>query len=271
MTINFSRFYIYSLSFILFFCTYCKSFPLKEGGEDEKLEKLIETKVLLAQNKLERGRAQLALPELRELNRKYPKSPMVLNMLGLVHLALKNYSKALESLQAACRLESGKVAFGLNLSSVYLSLNEASKARELLLKLSQNETYAYKERILHNIALSYEQEKNWKEAEAYYQEALIENPVYYLSMVNLAKVYHRQSFIKKAFKTYKKASQYCPICYEAKEKLALFYVKKKQISKALNLLNYYLSIKEVTPEDKNKARKLKRYIEKKSRDKKNTD
>ena len=134
-------------------------------------------------------------------------------------------------------------------------------ARKVLMRLMKEDGYHYKERILHNIALSYEQEQKWKEAQGYYEAALVENPVYYLSMINLAKLYQKRSLFKKAFAAYKKASMYCPTCYEAKEKLALIYGPKK-FTKAMHLLDSYMAIKEVTDIDRLKARKLKGYLKK---------
>ena len=245
--------------FVFFFgsCAYFKTGPSEE--ELQKI-KLIETKVLLAQNKLEQARPQAALLELRSLDQKHPNNPMILNMLGLVHLALKNEIKALESLEKAHKIEPTKIAYGLNLSSVYLSVGKISQARELLVKLAEDDSYHYKERLLHNIALTYENEGDLKNAKAFYEEALVENPVYYLSMIGLGKVYEKQSNLNKAFHSYKKAAQYCPTCYEAREKLAYFYAPRS-LKKALKILSSFMSIEEVARSDRDKAARLRRKLE----------
>lgn len=256
--VHYKTFLLFCAGLLLFFLSSCQS----TGKRGKNFEEMIETKILLAQHKLEQARPQAALPELRALDIKYPKTPMVLNMLGLVHLALKNYKKALENLKEAYLLEPQKIAFGLNLSSVYLSLGKTEIARKLLTELAKDESYPYKERIFHNIALSYEKEGKWKEAEGYYEEALGENPVYYLSMVNLANLYEKNAQKKKAFLAYKKASEYCPTCYEARAKLAQIYAPFK-LKEALGVLDSYIGIKEVSEEDRLSARKLRARLQQK--------
>ena len=249
---------IFCAGFFLFLFSSCQTSPKK----DPDFEEMIETKILLAQSKLEQAKPHAVLPELRALDLKYPNTPMVLNMLGLVHLALNNYKKALENTKKAYLLEPKKIAFGLNLSSIYLSLGKTEVARKLLAELAKDETYPYRERIFHNTALSYEKENRLEEAQRYYEAALVENPVYYLSMVGLAKLYEKRSLSKKAFQAYKKASDFCPTCYEPRVKLAEIYAPSK-IAEALRVLDAFIGIQEVTEVDRRKAKKLRDELEKK--------
>lgn len=249
---------IFCVGFFLFLFSSCQISPKK----DRDFEEMIETKILLAQSKLEQAKPHAVLPELRALDLKYPNTPMVLNMLGLVHLALNNYKKALENTKKAYLLEPKKIAFGLNLSSIYLSIGKTEVARKLLAQLAKDETYPYRERIFHNVALSYEKENRLEEAQSYYEAALVENPVYYLSMVGLAKLYEKRSLPKKAFQAYKKASDFCPTCYEARGKLAEMYAPSK-IAEALRVLDAFIGIQEVTEVDRRKARELRMELEKK--------
>lgn len=237
----------------------CVLFQPKLTKEEKQKENLIETKVLLAQNKLEQARPQAALLELRSLDHKHPNHPMILNMLGLVHLSLGNNTMALEMLERAHKLAPEKVAYGLNLSSVYLTLGQTKEARSLLLRLSELGTYSYRERLLHNIAYTYEMEGNLEQAQEFYEEALVENPVYYLSKVSLAKVLQKQGNLKEAFKTYQKAAQFCPTCYEAREKLVYFYAPRYP-EKAKKILDSFLSIQEISPGDREKALALRRKL-----------
>ena len=105
---------------------------------------------------------------------KSPGNPFILNNLGLVHRANKNFDKALECFIEAIRIKPDFAIAFLNLGSIYLMQKKYDKALEIyekLLKGNPSDT-----RALINIGDIYFKDKKFKEAVEVYNTIIKINP-----------------------------------------------------------------------------------------------
>lgn len=243
-------------------CQYLYEQSLKE----KKREELINTKIAIITNYLNQLKPHKAITQVRNLQKEYPHHVKVLNISGLTHLALKNPIYAEKVLSKAYK-ESPLTYLGLNLSSALLELNKTNQAIKILKSLIKDKEYERKERIYHNLGLAYMKKNKHSQAQKYFEKALTENPVFYLSSFHLANCYQRRGMTDLAEKEYSRASKFCPTCYEPIKKLYDLLKKRKKFRDADQLIRKYVNQKEIQLNDKEQAISL---LNKKERaDKKN--
>lgn len=235
----------------------CQTLNFAENQEkQEQIEGLIETKLLLVKSMLDKGQATDAWSTLRPMLAAYPQHPDILNICGLTHLALANTPRALSFLRRAYQAKPSP-AIGLNISSVLISQGSYASARKLLRKLlTTADDYTYKERLWHNMALSYDKENKASLAERYYKKALAENPGYYLSHLQLGYLYKQRGRSALASKHFWQANQQCRSCYAPVSELSSHMIKRRQYAQAINLLRRYLHQREASPENSLAAKAL---------------
>lgn len=217
------------------------------------IEGLLRTKMSLINRYLDKGQANLAWDHLRRLYQDHPENPDVLNLVGLTHLALNNEQKAVQVFAKAYKLRP-KTSYGLNLSSAFISIGSYKKARRIILRLIKtSKKYKFRERLWHNLALTYEKERQLRKANKYYHKAIKINPNFLLSLLNLGRLYKIASKNTRAMRYYKKASQVCQQCFEPVNELATFFMNQGRFSRAISVLNLYLKANKTNADSKHFA------------------
>lgn len=214
-------------------------------------------------NSLDSGQIPQALKEIRELAKEYPNDPEILNLQGLVHLALKNTKVALGSFEKANKLDPENMTYILNLSSAWIQLGKHQKAEDLLLsKIGSPEfaSYSHRDRLLHNLGVIAEHQDNSVRAELWYTKALEENPVSFISLMKIAQIFektHRQRLALDRLETAKAA---CPRCPEAVEALVRIHLKQHQPKAALRALESFQRNEALTSADSKRIIAMKKAI-----------
>lgn len=226
-----------------------------QSDKEVNADKLLETNYNFAQKQIDTGQPEHALQTLRPLLTQFPDKPSLLNMVGLSYLALSNPLRARVFFQKALNLEKNPT-YALNLSSAHIALGSYRAAEKLLEPLLKDKNYPYKERLYHNYALTFEKRKNYKKAILLYNKAIDENPSYYLSYVQLAKIYKNTHQRHSAVLSYEKAVRSCPICFDAVHELALLLIEDKQFTRVSTLLTQFLSVKDASEGNKTQAKNL---------------
>ncbi|MEZ4741477.1 MAG: tetratricopeptide repeat protein [Bdellovibrionota bacterium] len=208
--------------------------------ETRKKDELIKAQLKVVSVRLNNGEPEKALQTLKYLQSNFPNNYSILTIHGMTHLTLENPGQAIHYLKRAYE-QQPTAASGLNLSSALIANQEAGKARMLLFKLIKEEkSYRYKERLIHNIALSYLKESKLKAAEKYFQNAIDINPTYYMSLIELAKIYDSKKDNTKAIQYLEKAARACSTCYEPTNLLATKYIDLRETKKAIKILEKFV-------------------------------
>ncbi len=233
----------------------CQSLSSNEEASKKASAELLDTKLTLIMTHLEHNQEDAALQEIRALLRESPESPQVLAVGGIVYLFFSRVPTAIEYLEKAYKLQPTSDV-GLNLSAAYLAGNRTKKAKPLLQRLLVDEKYENRERIYHNLGLAFEQENNFVLAEMNYQNALMENPTYYLSHYRLGLLYGKNGKNRQAVEHFSKSIALCPACYEPVQELATLYIERKNSKKAAALVSKFLEEKNMPAPIKAQARAL---------------
>ncbi len=221
-----------------------------------KKDELLLAELRLVKLHLDQGDPSTAWSFLRPLTKIHADSSKVLNLAGITHLSLRNHKEALKYFEAAYKIDKDPAA-ALNISSTLIALGQYHKARELLIALLDKDSgYPFKERILHNIGLSLHRQGKLKIAQKYYNRALVENPSYYLSAFQLARIYQKLRKKNLAIKQFKSAIALCKSCFEPVKVLASIYLKEGYQKQAEKVVQDYLKLKEISPIDEKSAHKL---------------
>ncbi len=247
-----------AISVVSIVITSCISIPDENTlSPAEQKEELISTQLKLVKIHLDSGNAPKAWANLRALAQAEPTNAKVLNLAGITHLALRNYPEARKYFEKSYRIDQDP-ASALNLSSTLISLNQMKKARSILAKLLKyNADYPFMERVYHNIGLTFHRQGDLVRAEKFYKKAIVQNPNYYLSTIQLAHVYQKLKRDQTAIQTLKTAITLCETCFEPVKNLATIYMKNNNSDKAVAIITDFLTRKEVSPADqKNAARML---------------
>ena len=218
-------------------------------------EQLLDTKLMLAQNQLDIGQAPKALHTLKPVLRQYPKNHRVLTLSGLAHMAVGNSSRALRLLKAA-RTAHPSARTHLNLSSALISMGHTKYARAELRRALDFKDYEFVERIWHNVAVSFEKDKNYPKAVTYYRRALYEHPTYYQAMYRLGLVFKATGRLREAATQLKNSTDFCQICIEPVRELADIYMKSGQPGLAVKTISRFLARRNLKKRDRLEAKQL---------------
>lgn len=217
------------------------------------IEALLATKMSLIKRYLDKGQPSVAWDHVRKIYQEHPDHPDVLNLVGLTHLALNNEHKAAQVFKKAYKLKP-KASYGLNLSSAYISIGSLKKARKLIVRLLKtSKNYKFRERLWHNLALTYEKDNQLGKANKYYQKAIKINPNFLLSLLNLGRLYKISNKDARAMKYYRKAAQVCTQCFEPVNELATYLINQGKFGRAIAVLNRFLKGNKSDTENKNLA------------------
>ncbi|NDE13354.1 hypothetical protein EBZ80_00280 [bacterium] len=224
-----------------------------------------ETKKQIVINSLDSGQATQALKEVRALLAETPDDPEVLNLHGLVQLALRNTKKAIESLEKARQIQPGNMTYVLNLSSALIQAQQFAKATGLLkdaLASDAAKSYVYRERLYHNLGLISELSGDSVRAERWYSKALEENPTNFMTLMKMARIYETTHRSRLALDKLETAKAACVRCPEPVESMVRILVKERRIKEAKNTVESFEKNEALTEEDSRRISKMKRMIAK---------
>lgn len=225
-------------------------------------KKAAATQKALIISSLDSGKPEDALNVLRGLLRETPDDADLNNLMGLTQLAFKNPERAIRYFMKAYKSDHS-IAVALNLSSAYLESGEFNKAVTLLTamtKQADKEKYPFKERIFHNLGYAHVRLNQLTQATSWLKEAIDENPSFFPSYLELARVYEKTSRPAMAAQTYIKASDYCQSCFEPINALALIYMKMGRFIDARALLVKFERNDGVSSSDRAAAKKLLKVV-----------
>jgi tetratricopeptide (TPR) repeat protein len=249
------------LASLAFSLTGCQTLGNAPEAEPDK-PSLADTQKALVRNALDAGKPEQALKILKDLLRATPEEPGLNNLMGLTQLALKNPQRAIKHLMKAYKAEKS-IAVALNLSSAYLEAGEADKSVALLTamaKQADKEKYAYKERIFHNLGYAHARLNQMTQATAWFKEAIEENPSFFPSHLELARVYEKTNRPAMAAKAYVRAIDYCQTCFEPVYALSNIYLKMGKPMEARQLLVKYNRSADLNPTDRAAAQRLLKVV-----------
>lgn len=233
----------------------CQSLSPTGESSNKISTELLETKLTLVMTHLEHNQEESALQEIRSLLRESPDAYQVLAVAGIVYLFFSRTHSAIEYLEKAYKLHPA-TDVGLNLSAAYLAGHQTQEAKAVLQQLLTDEKYENRERIYHNLGLAFEEEKNFRSAEAHYVKALAENPTYYLSHYRLGLLYGKNGRNQQATERLSKSIELCPACYEPVKALATLYIEAKQTEKAIATVRRFLQEEKMPTPVKEQAQAL---------------
>jgi Tfp pilus assembly protein PilF len=234
----------------------------QENGAVNKTD-VLDSQKALVRNAIDTGKPEQAMQSLRTMLRSRPDDASLHNLMGLAQLATKNTDRAIASFRKSYSLEPTP-ATALNLSSAYIEGGDYDRAIRLLKRLLEpqkgKEEYHYKERLYHNLGYAYVKQKNVAKAKAYFQEALAENPAFFPSHLELARIYESTNKPAQAIRTYRASIDYCAICYEPVQALTALYLKTGQRSDAQKALMRFTKTDGISAHDKDAAMRLLRQV-----------
>jgi Tfp pilus assembly protein PilF len=246
------------LRIILILCaSACQTLKNSEQ-ENKKEEDILATQKSLVINYINQGQPNMALRELRPLEKSNPKDADLKNLMGLIYLSMQNAKGALVYLEEAYRLQP-RAPIALNLSSALIESGQSVRATKILKDLKKSpagKNYQYPERITHNIGLASERMNNLPMAEKYYKLALQENPYFYISLMRLGAVYEQQKKGGFAYQQYLKAREACLKCFDPIQSAVQLQLKAGKAALAAKTIQEYLANKELEAIDRAKAQRL---------------
>lgn len=240
-------------------CLFLTVSCLSTRVDDEKgseLDRLTLDRLRIIRLNLDSGKPRQAWAELQNLVREYPENSKILNMAGLNFLAMSEPKQALTYFRKAYKI-TPTIAIGLNISSALICIGEYNAATRVVKRLlKKNESYAYPERLWHNLALIQEKDNKIDTAIGYYQKAIALNPNYYLSLLGLARIYKTKKLPDKSLSYYAQASQVCESCFEPVNEIATDLINQGKSREAVLLLEKFLAKQKEEEIDQQPAKDL---------------
>ncbi len=234
----------------------CQTSGNKDTADRE--QEVLRTQKALVRNSLDSGKPEAALQHLRGILRQFPKDAEGHNLMGLAQLALKNPGRATHHFLTSYKLDK-QPATALNLSSAYLEGGDFDKAIKVLTVMLRDKTkdaYPYRERVLHNLGFAHLSKGDMNKARLYFTDALTENPAFYPTHIELARLYEKTKRPALAALSYRKAVDYCDVCFEPVEALTRLYTKLGRPIEARRALSRFYKTEGVSAADRARAGQL---------------
>jgi Tfp pilus assembly protein PilF len=232
------------------------------SDREAKLEQILNSRKDIIRNALNTGQPHVAMKDLRHLLKKYPTEVELNSLMGLAQLGLKNEGRAARYFRIAYKMEP-TVPHALNLSSAYIESGDSLRAIKLLKSLLNKKKlakYTYQERIYHNIGYAFFKMKRYSTSEKWLKKALVENPGYFLTHLQLARLYQNTKRPALARREYRSAIDFCHVCYEPIYALSQSLVKLGRSNEAKITLKSFTRVEGINPKDKIRAQKMLRWI-----------
>ena len=222
-----------------------------------KTKEILDSQKAIVHNALDNGDAKLAHQTLRKLINDFPNDASLQNLMGLTQLSMKNAARAVKHFQIAYKLDK-KPGSALNLSSALIEMGDYEKAVSTIKNAMEQkgEPYEFKERFLHNLAYAHLKQKKNVKAEGYFKAAIEENPSFYPSHLELARLHKQLGRPALAMRSYREAMDYCQICLDPVSELTTLYVKAGKMGEARDILIKYNKVQGVGEIDRKKANGL---------------
>lgn len=258
---NFSKFLYLMIFLFIVPLTSCQSLERDQVATSTNLD----TKKQIVLNSLDSGQANQALKDVRALLAEAPDDPQVLNLHGLVQMALRNTNKAIDSLEKARARDRGNLDYTLNLSSALIQAKQYPKATSLLkeaLDSKAAESYLYRERLYHNLGLIAEISGDSIKAERWYSKALEENPTNFMTLLKVSRIYETTHRPRLALDKLETAKAACLRCPEPVEAMVRILVRQKRFRDARGVVSGFEKNEALTPDDTRRIVMMKRMIAK---------
>lgn len=241
----------------------CQTAAPKDDAASREAQ-VLENQKALVRTALDSGRPDSAMKSLRELLREKPNDPGLHNLMGLTQLALKNPGRAARHFKIAYKAEP-QPAVALNLSSALIESGDYDNAIALLrgvLKATDKEgkPYQFKERVYHNMGYAFAKQNQNTKAAAHYKQALEENPTFFPSHLELARMHEKMKRPAMAVRSYRAAIDYCDVCFEPVQGLVAIYLREKKYADARRVLLTFSKNEGVTTTDKVAAERLLKHV-----------
>ena len=223
----------------------------------------VEQALRLASEALQAGHADQALRELRPISRKNPDHPEVNSLMGIIQLSLKNTTRAQEHFTKAWQAKKN-VGNGLNLASALIESRQYRSAEKILMSLhrtAEEENYAWRERIWHNLGVIAVNTKRPKTAEKWFKRALEENPTFYLTLYHYGNLLQATKRPAAAMAQWRIASSACPVCSEPIEAMTTQLIAQGNFAEAQKLVSEFRKQENIPPGDIERARQIQSNIE----------
>ena len=219
-----------------------------------KTKEILESQKAIVHNALDNGDSKLAHQTLRKLLNDFPEDASLQNLMGLTQLSMKNSSRAVKHFQIAYKLDK-KPGSALNLSSALIEMGDYEKAITTIKSAmdQKGEPYQFKERFLHNLAYAHLKQKKNVKAEGIFKTAIEENPSFYPSHLELARLHKQLGRPALAMRSYREAMEYCQVCLDPVSELTTLYVKAGKMGEARDILIKYNKVQGVAESDRKKA------------------
>jgi len=222
-----------------------------------KTKEILDSQKAIVHNALDNGDARLAHQTLRKLISDFPNDASLQNLMGLTQLSMKNSARAVKHFQNAYKIDK-KPGSALNLSSALIEMGDYNKAIATIREAmdQKGDPYQFKERFFHNLAYAHLKQKKTTKAENYFKSAIEENPSFYPSHLELARLHRQLGRSALATRSYREAMDYCQTCLDPIAELTTLFAKAGRFSEASDILIKYSKVQGVTEADRKKAASL---------------
>jgi Tfp pilus assembly protein PilF len=252
-----------SLISLILVTTSCQT-STPQGDDNSKASNSQNVSLSIAISYLDAGRPDKAMHELEGVLSEKPNYLEALNLMGLAQLALSNPKKAVSYLEKAWKIDP-KAAVGVNLSSAYLEVGRNTNAEKIIKQiLSRKEAtpYKHKERLYHNYGLVADRTNRAVLAEKMFKRAVEENPMFYMSHLQLAYIYKEKKKPDLALKQLESARFACPSCFEPLKEIVKINIEKGEVNLARQLIHEYKVTEGISVVDRKKVSDLENQISK---------
>jgi len=177
------------------------------------------------------NRFQEALGFINQYLDKYPFSEMAWFEYGQLHFNKKNYLEAIKGFDYLLAINPNSVGVYANKAACYEALGDWARAIEVyeeMLDLEYTKAFTY-----YKIGLCYKENKMPIQALAYFQKSLIEDPQFYLSMMEQSYIYEDMGKLKEALHFAKESVLLNENNIEYQKRLAFLYIESGKFEESL--------------------------------------
>jgi len=188
------------------------------------------------------GKVDDAIHEIISLNEKYPKVPLLYNLLGACFMSLKEWDKAKESFRNALKIKSDYTDAHFNLGNIYLEIGLYEDAIECFKNvITIDSTY---EQAHYNLGVCCNEIGHYYDAIEYFENALKLNPENTDTLINLGNALKELDHNSDAIEQYEKIFKIDPNNFMAYNNIGTAFRSLNQID---NAIKNYKKASEIKP------------------------
>ncbi len=203
-------------------------------------EEILKSEIINLVNKFNSKSYDHVISSSSALIKKYPKIPILYNLLGASYSAKNDNKLAVTNFKKAIELDKQNFEYYNNLGKSYFALNlfnEAKKSFEESIQIEQNNYDAF-----FNIALIYQAEKKYENSISFYKKSIELNNNFSIAYYNLGIIYANIGEINLAKEKYKKAFTIDNNYFKAYNNYASLLISQKKYQEAKESLDKAISI-----------------------------